>query len=247
MITHTWAQKTHFNKIPKNFRRQNAKTQLSLSKLSFDKKYWLNFLKFPFSSRHRRPKTRPDLPSKRIFPLSWYLASVCIWPGQILTPESIFIHLPASCTILAHFLSAVGWQWGESALGYPIKPLSTPVGYPSALSPHCQPTVRQRCARMTNFAGRWVPGALGIGFRCRQFVRVADSQGYGMFKVSSKNSKFWYPLFIFSQPPFTISDENHLDFCENWVLTKFGWKIKILRFRNDFWVLFISSSGDKIN
>ena len=68
-----------------------------------------------------------------------------------------------------------------------------------------------------------------------------------MFKVSSKNYKFWYPLLSFSQPPSTVSKENHLDFCENWVLTKFGWKIKILRFRNDFWVLFISSSGDKIN
>ena len=28
---------------------------------------------------------------------------------------------------------------------------------------------------------------------------------------------------------------------------EFDWKIKILRFRNDFWVLFISSSGDQIN
>ena len=100
---------------------------------------------------------------------------------------------------------------------------------------------------MTNFAGRWVPGAPGIGFRCRQFVRVADSRGEGMFEVSSKNSKFWYPLLSFSQPPSTVSEENHLDFCENWVLTKFGWKIKIFRFRNDFWVLFISSSGDQIN
>ena len=52
---------------------------------------------------------------------------------------------------------------------------------------------------------------------------------------------------IFSHPPFTVSKENHLDFCENWVLTKFGWKIKILWFRKDFWVLFISSSGAQIN
>jgi len=51
----------------------------------------------------------------------------------------------------------------------------------------------------------------------------------------------------FSHPPFTVSEENHLDFCENWVLTKFGWKIKILWFWNDFWVLFISSSGAHIN
>ena len=68
-----------------------------------------------------------------------------------------------------------------------------------------------------------------------------------MFEVSSKNYTFLYPLFSLSQPPSTVSEENHLDFCENWVLTKFGWKIKILRFRNDFWVLFISSSGDQIN
>ena len=68
-----------------------------------------------------------------------------------------------------------------------------------------------------------------------------------MFEVSLKNSKFLYPLFSFSQPPFTVLEENHLDFCENWVLTKFGWKIKILRFWNDFWVFFISSSGDQIN
>ena len=68
-----------------------------------------------------------------------------------------------------------------------------------------------------------------------------------MLKVSSKNSKFLYPLLSLSQPPFTVSEENHLDFCKNWVLTNFGWKIKILWFQNDFWVLFISSSGDQIN
>ena len=68
-----------------------------------------------------------------------------------------------------------------------------------------------------------------------------------MVEISWKNSKFLYPLFILFKPFFTMIEENHLDFCKNWVLTKFGWKIKILRFRNDFWVLFISSSGDKIN
>ena len=68
-----------------------------------------------------------------------------------------------------------------------------------------------------------------------------------MFEVSSKNSKFLYPLLSFSQPPSIVSEENHLDFCKNWVLTKFGWKIKILWFRNDFWVLFISSIEAHIN
>ena len=112
------SSKNPFWQNSKNFLRQNANTQLSLSKLSFDKKYWLNFLKLPFSSRHRIPKTRPDILYNRIFLVPRYLSSVCIWPGQILTPESVFIHLPASCTILAHFPSAVGWQWSPGVLGY---------------------------------------------------------------------------------------------------------------------------------
>ena len=177
MITHTWSRKTHFDKIPKKFRRQNAKNQLSLSKLSFDKKYWLNFLKLPFSSRHTRSKTRPNILYESSFHLPRYLASICIWPGQIPTPESVFIHLPASCTILAHLCLTVGWQLEGGALGYPRPPLSTLVGYPSALPSNCQPTAERKCARVTNFAGRWVPGAPRVGFRCRQFVRVSDSWG----------------------------------------------------------------------
>ena len=58
MKTHTWTWKSTFDKNPKKFRRQIANTQLSLSKLSFDKKHWLNFLDFPFSSRQIRDKAR---------------------------------------------------------------------------------------------------------------------------------------------------------------------------------------------
>ena len=54
-------------------------------------------------------------------------------------------------------------------------------------------------------------------------------------------------LWSLSQLFFTVSEENHLDFCKNWVLTKFGWKTKILYFQNDFCVLFIPSSGSHIN
>jgi hypothetical protein len=63
-----------------------------------------------------------------------------------------------------------------------------------------------------------------------------------MVKVSRKKTKFLYHLLSLSQPFFTVSEENHLDFCKNEFWPKFGWKTKILRFRNDFWVLFISSS-----
>ena len=72
------------------------------------------------------------------------------------------------------------------------------LGYPSAPPSNFQPPRDLRCARPTSFTGRWDPGAPGVGFRCRQFVRVADSRGEGMFKVSSKNYKFIYPLLSFS-------------------------------------------------
>ena len=135
---------------------------------------------FWYIEKNMRYKTRPNLSYKRIFLLPRYPASVRIWPGQIPTPESIFIHLPASFTILAHLCLTVGWQWGERALGYPTDLCRVEgggVGYPIALSPHCQPTAERRCARETDFVGRWVPGAPGIRYWCRQFVRVADSQG----------------------------------------------------------------------
>ena len=180
MINNTWARKTNIDKNPKKFPRQNEKTQLSLSKLSFDKKYWLNFLELPFSRRHRRPKKRPDILPKIFFPLPRYLALVCIRPEQIPTPESKVIHLPASVTFLAHLPFTVSQQWGERALGYPTDGCRVEggsVGYPSALSPHCQPTTKRRCARVGVFTGRWVLGAPRIGFQCRQFVKVADSRG----------------------------------------------------------------------
>ena len=181
MKTHTWSRKTTFEKSPKIFVRQIAKkTQLSLSKLSFDKKYWLNFLELPFSRRHQRPKTRPDLPPKRFFPLPRCLALVCIWPEQIPIPESKVIHLPASVTFLAHLPFTVSEQWGERALGYPKDSCRVEGGsvwYPITLSPHCQSTTERRCARVSVFIGRWVLGASGIKFRCRQFVKVADSRG----------------------------------------------------------------------
>ena len=134
MINLSWTQKTTFDKNPKKFRRQIANTQLSLSKLSFDKKYWLNFLEFPFSSRHRRPETRPDIPPRRFFPLTGHLASVCIRPEQIPTPESKVISLPGVASILAHLGLTVGLQHLESALGYPTSGCRVErggVGYPS--------------------------------------------------------------------------------------------------------------------
>ena len=180
MKTHTWNWKTTFDKNPKKIRRQIANTQISLSKLSFDKKYWLNFLEFPFSSRHRRPETRLDLPPKIFFPLIGYLALVCIRSEQILTPKSKVIHLPASINIIAHLGFTVSLQHLESALGYPTNGCKVEgggVGYPRTLSSHCQPTTERKCARPGEFTGRWVLGAPGIGFWCRQFVEAADSQG----------------------------------------------------------------------
>ena len=60
--------KNHFWQKSKIFLRKIEKTQLSLSKLSFDKKYWLNFLDLPFSNRHWRPKPRLNLAPEVFFP-----------------------------------------------------------------------------------------------------------------------------------------------------------------------------------
>ena len=180
MITHTWTQKINFDKNPKNFQRQNAKTQLSLSKLSFDNKYWLNFLELPFLSRHQRPETRPDFPHKRFFPLTSYLASICIPPEQIPTPESKVISLPVSASVLAHLGLTVNLQHLESALLYPTSGCRVErvgVGYPRVPLSNYQPTIERNCARLSDFTGRWIPRWPGVGFRCRQFVEVVELRG----------------------------------------------------------------------
>ena len=156
------------------------KTQLSLSKLSFDKKYWLNFLEFPFSSRHQRPKRRPDLSPKIFFPLTRYLASVCIWLERIPTPESKVISLPGAASILAHLGLTVSLQHLESALGYPTSGCRVErgcLGYPSTPLSNFQPTTKPKCASLIGFTRRRISRRPRVGFRCRRFVKVADSRG----------------------------------------------------------------------
>ena len=62
-----------------------------------------------------------------------------------------------------------------------------------------------------------------------------------------KNSKFLYRLWILLKLFFTVSEENHLDFCKNWVLTKIWLKNQIPPISKRFWVFFISYSGAHIN
>ena len=119
METRTWTWKTTFEKNPKKFLRQIAISQLSLSKLSFDKKYWLNFLELPFSNRHRRLETRSDIPPKTFFPLTGYQTSVCTYLERIRRPKAKVISLPRAASILAHLCLTVALQHLESALGYP--------------------------------------------------------------------------------------------------------------------------------
>ena len=173
-------KKPLLTKIQKTFEGKLQKTQLSLSKLSFDKKYWLNFLEFPFSSRHRRPETRPDILPKKFFHLTGYLVSVCIRPEWIPSPETKVISLPLLVSIQAQPCLTVTLQHLESALGYPIvgcRVDRTCVGYPSAHISNCQPRANRKCTRPGGFTRRSVLGRPGVGIQCRQFVKVADSQG----------------------------------------------------------------------
>ena len=180
MKTHTWTQKNTFDKNPKNFLRQITISQLILSKLSFDKKYWLNFLELPFSNRHRRPETRPDLPPEKFFPLNGYLALVCTCPERILSPEEKVICLPLAVSILVQLPFTIALQHFKSALGYSTRGCRVErecVGYPSAPPSNCQPPTAQKCARLSSFTGRRIMRRSGVGIQCRQFVEVADSRG----------------------------------------------------------------------
>ena len=114
-------------------------------------------MEFPFSSRHRRLEPRPDLLPKIFFPLPMYLASICIQPEQILTPESKVISLPVATSILAHLGLTVSLQHLESVLGYPTNAYRVErgsVGYPIAPLSNCQPTAERKCARPGVFKGR---------------------------------------------------------------------------------------------
>ena len=134
----------------------------------------------PFSSRHRRPKTRPDFIPRIFFPLIGYLSSVFIWPEWISRPESKVISLPRAASILVHLGLTVALQHLESVLGYPIVGCRVErrcVGYLIAPLSNCHLTAKKKCARPGSFTRRSVSGRLGVGIQCRQFVEVADSQG----------------------------------------------------------------------
>ena len=180
MKTRTWTKKTTFSKTPKKILRQITISQLSLSKLSFDKKYLLNFLEWPFSNRHRRPETRPDLPPKTFFPLPGYLNSVCTYLKRILSPGANVISLPQAASILAQLAFTVALQHFKSALGYPTGGCRVErgcVGYPIAPLSNFQPPTIRKCASLRGFTERQIPRRSRNEIQCCQFVEVADSWG----------------------------------------------------------------------
>ena len=68
------------------------------------------------------------------------------------------------------------------------------------------------------------------------------------FDTSSTRINEQNPEIVSKAADFRFSAKflSKLSFYKNWDLTKFGWKTKIFHFRNDFWVLFIYSSGSHI-
>ena len=137
-------------------------------------------MEFPFSSRHQRPKTKPDIFPKTFFPLTRYLSLVCTYPERIPRLEAKVISLPRAANILAHLYLTLALQHLESALGYPTVGCRVEircVAYPSTPLSNYQPTANRKCARPGGFIGRRVPGRPGVKIQCRQFVEVADSRG----------------------------------------------------------------------
>ena len=145
------------------------------------------FLEFPFSNRHQKPKTMPNIPPETFSHLPGYLTLISTYPEWILSPGAKVISLPLSLGNLAHFSLTVAMQHFKSALGYHKRGCRVErecVGYPSAPPSNCQPLANRNCASLRSFLRRWILGRPGIEIRCRQFVKVEDSQGYGMVKVS---------------------------------------------------------------
>ena len=87
-------------------------------------------MEFPFSSRQQRLETRPDLPRKTFFPLTGYLASICIHPERIPSLEAKVNSLPLPVSILAQPCLTMALQHLETMLGYRVE--RRYVGYPSA-------------------------------------------------------------------------------------------------------------------
>ena len=87
--------KNHFwQKSKKNSKANCKKPNLVYQNWVLTKKYWLNFLELPFSSRHQRPETMPNLPPKTFFPLTGYLALVCTYPEWIWVPRQKLLASP---------------------------------------------------------------------------------------------------------------------------------------------------------
>ena len=97
-----------------------------------------------------------------------------------MSTEEKVISLPLPVSILAQLPFTVALQHFKSALGYPTGGCRIErecVGYPSAPPSNCQTTWKPKCARLSSFMGRRVPGRPGVGIQCRQFVEVVDSWG----------------------------------------------------------------------
>ena len=141
-------------------------------------KFWLNFQELPFSNRYQRAKTKTNLTSETKFPLLGHLNCISICPEWIYTPKAKVISLLLSLGILVHFPLTVGLHQLTSVLGYPKRVWKEPgvgVGYPSTPLSNWHPTVKPKCASLSDFTRRWILGRPRVYFQCRQFVRVVDS------------------------------------------------------------------------
>ena len=154
--------------------------QLSLQIWFSCTKYSLNFQELPFSDKYQRLKTRPDLASEIEFPILGHLTCISTPLELFSLPEEKVINLLGTQRILAHFPLIVGQHQPSGALGYPKRvwrELGDVIGYPTAPLSNSWPTLALRCTSLGVLTRRWILGWAGVRFQCRQFVRVANSQG----------------------------------------------------------------------
>ena len=81
------------------------------------------------------------------------------------------------------------------------------LGYPSALSPHCQPTTERRCARKVQEAGRWIKFDSGVGICSGQMHTEARYLGRRKILLYGRSS-----LVLGLRCP--LENDNFKKFCQ---------------------------------
>ena len=70
----------------------------------------------------------------------------------------------------------------------------------STPEPHSWPTQASRCARVPNWAERWIPESDFSQFQLCQSWKTTDSPSWGVLSPDRQSDKFWHSIWILEHP-----------------------------------------------